>query len=171
LIFLQLIISEYFSVIPHFKGKKSPINISAYIFIIFEYPIFALLLSNFIKLTFLKKYLVFSCILFTAIAIIIWYTNSSFEKIISVTTTIESLGLIPFCLYYFFELLNDPPFFKLTEESSFWVTTGILFLFICITPYYFVFSYFKNIPEMQIIDYFGYDLIVLFLAKASFVNN
>jgi hypothetical protein len=31
-------------------------------------------------------------------------------------------------------------------------------------------EYFKKDTEIQIIDYFGYDLVVFFLAKASFIN-
>ena len=171
LIFLQLSIGEYYHFgVPYRNGKENPTNISAYIFIILEYSIFAILLSKFIKLTLIKKYLIFSCILFTIIAIIIWYLNPSFVRIISVTTAIESISVIPFCLYYFFELLIHPPLLKLTMEPSFWITTGILFLFICITPLYLSMEYFKKDTEIQIIDYFGYDLVVFFLAKASFIN-
>jgi hypothetical protein len=171
LIILQLAIGEYyFANATKLKGKENPIGISAYIFTIFEYSIFAILLSRLIRLTLIKKYLVFSCIIFTIIAVIIWYSIPSFYKAISIATTIESLSIIPFCFYYFFQLLNNPPFLKLTEEPSFWITTGILFLFICITPYYLAVDYFKKIPEMQAIDYFGYDLIVLFLAKASLIK-
>jgi hypothetical protein len=172
LIIVQLAIADYYLFFKENSTRKAnPTNISAYAFIILEYLIFAILLAKFIKLTILKKYLIFSCIPFTVTAIILWFSISSMSKTISIITTIESVSIIPFCLYYFFELLNDPPFLKLTAEPSFWITTGILFLFICITPYYFALNYFKNIPEMQIIDYFGYDLIVLFLAKASIVNN
>jgi hypothetical protein len=102
------------------------------------------------------------------VAISIWYSKLSFEKAISITTTIESLCLIPFCLFYFFELLTTPCFLKLTEVPSFWVTTGILFLFISITPYYLAYEYFKkNNIEMETLDFFGYDLLIAFLAKAS----
>jgi hypothetical protein len=153
------------------QGKQSPTNISAYIFVVLEYSIFALLLSKFIHSIAVEKYLSLSCILFGVVAILVWHSNSSFYKAVSVETAIESISLIPFCFYYFFELLNNPPLLKLTNEPGFWITTGILFLFICITPYYWVFDYFKNMNEMQMIDFFGYDLVVLFLAKASFTKS
>ena len=172
LITVQLLIGLYYQfVAPEIQGKQSPTNISAYIFVVLEYSIFALLLSKFIHSTAVEKYLPFSCILFGVAAILVWRFNSSFYKAFSVETAIESISLIPFCLYYFFELLNNPPLLKLTSEPAFWITTGILFLFICITPYYLVFDYFKNINEMQMIDFFGYDLVVLFLAKASFTKS
>ncbi|HEV8286385.1 MAG TPA: hypothetical protein VGQ09_18885 [Chitinophagaceae bacterium] len=171
LIVLQVAFASYFIFTKTtLRGKESPINISAYVFTILEYLIFATLLSKFIKLDFVKKYLIFSCIPFTVLSIIIWHSNNRYRTAMSIITTIESLSLIPFCLYYFVELLNNPRFLKLTDEPSFWITTGILFLFICITPFYAVFDLFKNIPEMQLIDFFGYDLLVLFLAKASFTK-
>lgn len=153
------------------RGKKDPINISAYIFMIFEYSIFAVLLAVFIKLRTIKKYLILSTFILTSFFIIIWYSSLSFIKTISISTTIESICLVPFCLYYFFELLKNPPFSKLNDEPSFWIVTGILFLFIFITPLYLTYDYFKQIPQMQILDYLGYDLIVLFLAKASFIKT
>ena len=172
LITVQLLIGLYYHfVAPEIQGKQSPTNISAYIFVVLEYSIFALLLSKFIHSTAAEKYLPLSCILFGVVAILVWQSNSSFYKAFSVETAIESISLIPFCLYYFFELLNNPPLLKLTSEPAFWITTGILFLFICITPYYLVFDYFKKINEMQMIDFFGYDLVVLFLAKASFTKS
>jgi hypothetical protein len=119
----------------------------------------------------MKKYLNFSCILFALFGIISWHTIPSPTNALSFITGAESISLIPFCLYYFYQLLNFPPFLKITEEPAFWITTGILFLFICITPYYLAFDYFKKISEMQMIDFFGYDLIVLFLAKASFTKS
>jgi len=149
------------------QGKKSAANISAYIFVIPEYAIFAFLLSKFIHSIVVGKYLRLSCILFSVVAILVWHFSASFYKAFSIETAIESISLIPFCLYYFFELLDNPPLLKLTNDPGFWITTGILFLFICITPYYLVFDYFRNTNEMQMIDFVGYDLIVLFFAKAS----
>jgi hypothetical protein len=172
LITVQALIGIYYDFVgPAVKGKADPTNISAYIFAILEYSIFALLLSKFIRSVVVKKYLPISCLLFSISAVLIWYYNTSFTKVLSIETAIESISLIPFCLYYFFELLNNPPLLKLTKEPAFWVTTGILFLFICITPYYLLVDYFKNITEMQLIDFFGYDLLLLFLAKASFVKS
>lgn len=171
LIFLQLVIANYYELFKHHRnGKQNPAAIAFYLFIILEYSIFAFLLSRFIHLILIKNYLIISCFIFAVTAIFIWDSNLSFDKATSITTTIESFCLVPFCLYYFVELLNRPPLFKLTGEPSFWITTGILFLFIFITPYYLAYDYFKKIPEMGMIDFLSYDLLVILLAKASFLN-
>jgi hypothetical protein len=151
--------------------KKYLVNLSAFAFTVLEYLIFSILLSRFIKLPIIKNYLRLSCIPFVVLGIISWHFMHSSTNALSFITAAESILLMPFCLYYFYELLNIPPFSKITEEPSFWITTGILFLFICITPYYFAFEYFRNKNEVQMIDFFGYDLMVLFLAKASFIKS
>lgn len=171
LVTTQLFIGIYYDFArPELQGKQGPGDISAYIFVVLEYSLFAILLSKFIHSILAKKYLRVSCIAFTLAAILIWRYTSSFYKAISIETTIESLSLFPFCLYYFFELLNEPPLLKLTAEPAFWITTGILFLLVCITPYYLVFDYLKKVDGMQMIDFIGYDLLVLFLGKASFIK-
>ena len=148
-------------------SKGFYINLSATIFTILEYCIFAFILSRLIRLNLLRKYLVFSCVLFLSIGTICWYFASSYGKAVSIITSIECISLIPFCLYYFFELLNNSPFLKLASQPGFWTVTGILCLLICVAPFYLSFNYLKKIPQMEMIDFLGYDLIVLFLAKAS----
>jgi hypothetical protein len=172
LLYIFLIISQlaFGNYVMLSTGNERLVNLSAYIFAIFEYAIFAILLSSFIKSTIVKKYLIFSCILFIFIGIISWYSISLHRRALSFITSVECISLIPFCLYYSSELLNRPPFLKITGEPSFWITTGILFLLICLTPYYLAFNYFRKNNEMQMIDFLGYDLIVLFLAKASFTK-
>jgi hypothetical protein len=172
LIIVQLSFGNYviFGALPD-ERKKYLVNLSAFVFTVLEYLIFSILLSKFIKLPIIKKYLRLSSIPFAVLGIISWHFISLSTNALSFITAAESILLIPFCLYYFYELLNIPPFLKITDEPSFWITTGILFLFICITPYYLAFDYFKNIYEVQMIDFFGYDLMVLFLAKASFTKS
>ena len=172
LIVVQLSFGNYiiFGALPDAR-KKYLVNLSAFVFSVLEYLIFSILLSQFIKLRIIRRYLRLSSIPFVVLGVISWHFIRLSTNALSFITAAESILLIPFCLYYFYELLNLPPFLKITEEPSFWITTGILFLFICITPYYLAFDYFKNIYEVQMIDFFGYNLMILFLAKASFTKS
>jgi hypothetical protein len=167
-IFFQLLFGYgCYLLFPDLRGKKSLINLSAHIFVITEYFTFACLLYKFIHLPPVKIYLITSCIPFTITAILLWYSGLSYPKVNSIIIAIESLSIVPCCLYYIFELLNDPYFPRLTNQPSFWVTTGILFLFVSITPLYIAFDYLRKVPEMQVLDFFGYDLLVVFFAKAN----
>jgi len=171
LIFVQGVIGELDLFLqPWKRGKHSVVNTSLFIFIQFEYSIFAFLLSRFIEHRIVKRFLIFSCPLFITIAIMVWYFTPHIYKIFSTTTIIESLTLVPFCLYYFFQLLQKPPLFKLTDDPSFWITAGILFLFTIITPFYILDDYLINDRALEIIDYIGYYVVVLLFAKASFIK-
>lgn len=113
LIIIQFLVSDYDTFIsPRSVGKNNPGWISMFVFIVLEYCIFAILLSKFIRAPFIKKFLIFSCPIYTVSAIITWETVSRLSKIYSITTTIESVVLIPSCLFYFYELFVRPPFFK-----------------------------------------------------------
>lgn len=172
LIIIQALLAEFETfIIAGPGGKKDPTNVSFLVFIVLEFCIFAILLSKFIKALYIKKFLIFSCPIYIVISIIVWIVNSSLSKIFSITTTIESIVLIPLCLFYFYELFLQPPFLSLVKEPSFWITTGILFLLICISPFYFNYKYFLKYPDMQVIDILSYDILVLLFAKACFIES
>ena len=173
LVIFQIGFALYFILIDihHNHGKQSPVNISGYIFVVIEYCIFATLLSEFIRRQSLKICVRYSVIPFCLAATILWFSEASFARTLSMLNTLEGILVIPFCLYYFYELSKKPLINKLINEPSFWMTTGILFLFVCISPYYFAYDFIIKIPEMQIIDFVGYDLLVLFLAKASLLQE
>ena len=165
----QLSLGAYittFSAPPN-SNKASIVNISVYIYIIFEYIILSFLISNFIVSEFIKKIIKLSCILFPAIAIFNWFYFDSFIIALSISNTMEGILLIISSLYFFQELIRTPIIPQLEKDPSFWIVIGILFLFICITPYYLSFEYFKAIPQMQIIDYVAYLIIIVLFTKAS----
>lgn len=151
-------------------GKKSPTAISVFIFIILEYSIFSFLLSKFISPMLIKKWLRTSIVLFIITALLVWNSIPSYSKVISILTVLESILLIPLCLYHLYELLNKPRLLKITNESSFWITMGILFLFISMTPYYLFFEYFENNLKMRMIDYVSYDILVIIFTRASLLT-
>jgi hypothetical protein len=57
------------------------------------------------------------------------------ESTQSTVYTIEALILVIPAFYYFIELFKHPPKAILTNEPSFWVSTGILFFLICTLPF------------------------------------
>lgn len=167
LILLQLLISFFYLFQASKFSTEQVTNISAYVLILIEYPILCYLIAVNAKLKLIKRIILFSVIPFEIAAIFNWYYFEKFSERVSITTTIESIPLILFCLYFFYELLQNPPILKLSKESSFWVATGILFLFVCILPYYLAYKYFDKIYEMQLFDYAGYIIIMILFAKGS----
>jgi hypothetical protein len=152
-------------------GKNSLMNISAFIFIMIEFLIFLLLLKTSIKAIRIRKMLLPLLIIFPLSSILIWTSTNSLSEALSTISTIESIILIPICLYYFAELLRTPPVLVLANEPSFWIVTGILFLLICITPFYLAMRLLKPTPDIQIVDHLAYIIIVILFTKSFLVAN
>ena len=154
-----------------FKDRHHNSNIAGFIFIIFEYVILAYLIKGYIRSKVVKKFLFISSIIFVMATIFNWYFINNFSKLYSITSIIEAIPLILACLYFFYEILKRPPTLRLDKESFFWIITGILFLFICILPFYLAYEYFIKMPEIQIIDFVGYAMIMILFTKASFCKE
>jgi len=84
-------------------------------------------------------------------ALIIIYSTTKFEFLTDRTTyvshllgTIEFLFLIPPCLVYFHNLLNNNSEIPLLERPSFWIVTGIFFFALISIPFYLMSIYLKN---------------------------
>jgi hypothetical protein len=172
LILVQLLIgSIYFFKADYLSERSDLINISAYIFILIEYPILAYLISIKIKSIRIKQIILRSSLIFEIIALILLIFIKSISSIISIATTIESISMILACLYFFYELLNSPPTLHLKQESSFWLANGILFLSVCILPFYLAFGYFKQTISIEIFDYVGYAIVMILFTKASLCKD
>jgi hypothetical protein len=173
LVLLQLSIAYYemFWSVNISHGKTSIMNTSAYFFIAIEFLIFCRLIWIAISNLTIKNIIVGLSILFPILSIIVWTETNSLFNALSVASTLESLLLIPICLYYFFELLKKPPVLNLTQEPFFWIITGILFLVICLSPFYLAIGYFKPTPEMQIVDHIAYLILVALFTKSVIVDK
>jgi len=149
------------------RGKLFPVNQSVAIYLPIEFGLLGYLLSSAIKAISVKKYLLIASIFFLILTIYEWFTLNQWSTFLTIVSTTESLLLIIPSLIYFIELMKSPPTLNLIKEPNFWIVTGILFLFVCITPLYLFFKFTARNPEIQIIDYLAYATTILLFTKAS----
>lgn len=130
------------------QNKKSKIIIliltSSYSFVIFIY-----LINGFIFLT------------------------DRFNYISYLLGAIEFIFLLPFCLLYFRQLLNNISTIKLFNRPSFWIVCGIFFFSFISAPFYLLVDYFKYYapaPKSQqllaALYYIPFTINFIFLIKA-----
>ena len=165
---IQLIISLIEPIIDvsnKFTGRKSPTNISMVVYIICEYQIYVYLLLIFIKSQPVKTYLEISRYFILFLAIILWFSKIGMELLASYYTLAEGILLLPACFYFLYEILTGPPVFKLSEEPSFWIVTGIIFLFVCLIPAYIGIAIIQNFEPIGVMDYIGYYFITILFLK------
>ena len=163
----QLIIGigeEFLDPYNKIKGKKSPTNISALIYVIVEYQIYAYLLLTFIKWIKINRYLKLFRLFMLLLAPILWFGNLNMAQFMSYYTLAEAVTILPGCLFYFYEILSGPPILKLNKEPPFWIVTGIVFLFVCLIPAYIGIAITEDFWPIAVMDYIGYIIIsILFL--------
>jgi len=148
-----------------FSGRKSPTGISILVYIICEYQIYVYLLLIFIKSRPIKTYLEISRYFIFFLAIILWFSKISMELLASSYTLAEGMLLLPACFYFFYEILTGPPVLKISEEPSFWIVTGITFLFVCLIPAYIGIAIIQNFKPIEVMDFIGYCLLTILFLK------
>ena len=90
---------------------------------------------------------------------------------INMTYTAEAIVLIFFCSLYFHQIFKSEPTLRLTNEPSFWVSTGVLFFMCGSLPYsllenYLINKYFEMGLKLYAIFYFFYVLFFLLIVRA-----
>ena len=60
-------------------------------------------------------------------------------------TTIEFLLLLPYCLMYYYDIINRDFETELSNSPAFWVVTGIAIYSLVSIPYYLLVYYFYSI--------------------------
>lgn len=167
--FLQMLIgaADIFFIDPvdKVKGKNSVSNISVFIYAFIEYQIYVYLLIIFIKSSKIKGYLKNFRVLMFLLAFILWFSSLSYIQVMSYYTLAEALTIFPACLFFFYEILSGPPILQLNKEPSFWIVTGIIFLFVCLVPTYIGIAILNDFHSIDIMDYIGYILITILFLK------
>jgi hypothetical protein len=125
------------------KNNDFLVEISLRVFTVFEYLLFATFLYLVIKSSLFKKLIIGLSLVFL---IVTFYNynkspNSSFD---SVPVSIESILLIIYCLYYFFERMNEPQVTFIYSAYHFWVVIGIL---IYLSASFFLFMQADNLSQ------------------------
>ena len=128
------------------EGKN---NVFIYnFFTIVEFCFYMLVLSLIISKEHVKKIIRISILLFIfASAVNIFFIQGT--KLFHTNTySIGCLLIVSFCIYYFLELFRAPKAIKLTSNPAFWISSSLLFFYICSFPAYALFSFGGSLPRM-----------------------
>lgn len=95
------------------------------LFTIIEYSLFSLFIYLSVKTSLFKKLILSISPLFYFFVIVL-YLRSSNNLIDSLSITFESLLIITYCIFYFFEEINKPETTFIYSSYRFWIVTSIL---------------------------------------------
>lgn len=131
---------------------------SIYVFMIIELLIFYNFLLNLLKVKWHLQSINMLKIIFVTLLAYTYINRGALLDVPSELNIINCICIAIPCLFYFQEIFTSAPLTNLSEEPSFWIVTGFLFMAICTLPFYFLQSYIsQHLPML-------YDQIYLLIA-------
>lgn len=79
---------------------------------------------------------------------------------INLAFALSSLGLVFFCIIFYYKLFDNIPIIDLRKEPSFWIITGVFFCMSSLIPISATIDYLKNKIHMTV--YATFNLVLMF---------
>ena len=115
-------------------------------FTIVEYCLFSLAIFLNLKKSSFRKLILFVSPAFLIFTIVQYLTSGAKNDIDNISITVEYILLIIYCLFFFFEELNEPNTTFIYSSYRFWIITGIL---LYSTGTFFLFMQSSNLSDSQ----------------------
>lgn len=117
-----------------------------------EYSLFTYFIwANIQSKTARKVILITSCC-FT-LFLLLFYTNAKFYYLDSLAIGVESIFVLAYSSYFFYEQVNNPSVLFIYNDYKFWIITGIM---IYLSGSFFIYIFANQIPSQQIIQYWNF---------------
>jgi len=123
--------------------REYAIYLSLSLFTIVEYILFSLFLFLIIKKKIIRTIIILCLPVFIAISIYSFFTyrEIGFD---SLSTTVESIFIIAFCIFFLFQELNNPEIPFIYQNPNFWFVFGII---VYLAGNFFLFLQYANISS------------------------
>jgi hypothetical protein len=146
--------------------QSSPLlKIITYAFSTFyEYSLFTYFIWINIKSKKFRKFIAFASILFV-IFLLIFYTNVKFIRLDSVPIGVESILILIFASYFFYEQVNNPQVLFIYNDYKFWIITAMM---IFLSGSFFIYIFVNQIPKSELSQYWSFIQIFFLLMYILF---
>ena len=116
------------------------------LFTVVEYILFSFAIYLNLKKTLFKKLILWISPIFIAFTVFQFFNSGVKNDIDNISITIEYILLITYCLFYFFEELNQPNTSFIYSSHPFWIIIGVL---IYSTGTFFLFMQSSNLSDPE----------------------
>jgi len=128
---------------------------------VFEYSTFAYFIFFSVQNSFCRKLIkIFS--LFMAVFIICYYAFAPVQRIDSIPIGIETILILIYSFYYFYEQMNDLTGKFIYNKPSFWIIVGMM-LYLGGSFFIYIFA---NQVERQLLDQYWFLTYLLYILKS-----
>ena len=131
---------------------------------LYEYSFFAYFIwSNITNKKFKRAILIASALFF--LFLLFYYTNTKLKRVDSFPIGVESILILIFSFYFFYQEINNPEVLFIYNDYKFWITTGIM---IYISGSFFIYIFANQIPKDQLAQYWSFTYLFLGIMNILF---
>ena len=130
----------------------------------YEYSLFAFFIRENIVNKRVRTIILLVSIAFV-IFLVVYFINAKLKKVDSIPIGVESILLLIFSCYFFYEQLNNPELVFIYNDYKFWFITGIM---IYISGSFFIYIFANQIPANQLNLYWSFTLIFMGIMNMLF---
>ena len=127
---------------PYIPKKSMPLKIFFGATTFYEYSFFTYFIWNNINSKKFKRVISIATAFFF-LFLLLYYANTKLKRVDSFPIGVESILILIFCFYFFYEEVNNPDVLFIYNDYKFWITTGIM---IYISGSFFIYIFANQIP-------------------------
>jgi hypothetical protein len=134
-------------------------------FTLIEYLLFSLFIFSFTKNLFFRKLIIVLCILFS-LALPTYYITTGQHFLDSVPIGVETIFILLFSFYYFYEQMNDIENHYIYNRFHFWIVTGMI---IYLSGSFFIYIFANHVDRELLFKYWFLTYIFYVLKNILFI--
>ena len=97
--------------------------------------------------------------------LLIFYATAKFDRLDSFPIGVESILVLVYSSYFFYEQINNPNQLFIYNEYPFWIATGIM---IYLSGTFFIYIFANQIPKNEVALYWSFTYIFLAIMNILF---
>ena len=115
---------------------------------VFDSTFYIYFVRDIIRSTLVKKILLYCLIIYPAIFLVNTLLIQGSVVFHSMTYALGCLLIVLSCVYYFWELFQQPDSMNLSRQPVFWICSGLLFYYACTFPFYGTTNLVSALPKV-----------------------
>lgn len=131
---------------------------------LYEYSFFTYFIWRNIKSKKFKRVIAIASAFFF-LFLLFYYTNTKLKRVDSFPIGVESILILIFSFYFFYQEINNPDVLFIYNDYKFWITTGIM---IYISGSFFIYIFANQIPKNQLAQYWSFTYLFLGIMNILF---
>ncbi|HEV2479533.1 MAG TPA: hypothetical protein VGS79_07705 [Puia sp.] len=115
---------------------------------VFDVSFYCYFIREIVRSKAVKKILLYCLIIYPAVFLVNTLLIQGSVVFHSMTYALGCLLIVLSCVYYFWELFQQPDSVNLSRQPAFWISSGLLFYYACTFPFYGTTNLVRALPKV-----------------------